>query len=151
MKRIVSFCLCVILLVTLLAVPASANPNSGMILVSETIECIDEDTYFIERIYVPAVSSHSNEKAGTKTAERIYKGITIFTVSLTGHFTYDGISAMAKSASVTVSASVSGASLLSKSAYTNGASAIGTCSISYLGSTLNKTVTLTCDANGNLS
>ena len=151
MKRVVSLCLSVILLVTLLAVPASAHPNSGMILVNETVEYIDKDTYFVERIYIPGICAYSNGRTATKTVEGIYRGTTVFFISLTGHFTYDGISAVATSASVTVSASVSGASLLSKSAYTSGASAIGTCAISYLGATLNKTVTLTCDANGNLS
>ena len=126
MKRVVSLCLCVILLVTLLAVPASANPNSSMVLVSETVEYIDKETYFIERIYVPAVSSQSNEKAGTKTAQGIRNGTTVFSVSVTGYFTYDGTSAVATSASVAVRATASDASLLSKSAYTSGASAIGT-------------------------
>lgn len=151
MKRVVSFYLCVILLVTLLAVPASANPNSSMVLVSETVEYIDKDTYFVERIYIPGICAYSNGRTATKTAEGIYKGTTVFSISLTGNFTYDGASAVATSASVAVRASVSGASLLSKSAYTSGASAIATASVSYLGITLNKTVTLTCDANGNLS
>lgn len=151
MKRVVSLCLCMILLVTLPAVPASAHPNSGMILVDETVEYIDKDTYFVERIYIPGICAYSNGRTATKTVEGIYKGTTVFFISLTGHFTYDGISAVATSASVTVSAGVSGASLLSKSAYTSGASAIATASVSYLGITLNKTVTMTCDANGNLS
>lgn len=151
MKRVVSFFLCMCLIVAILAVPVSANPNSGMILVSETVEYIDRDTYFVERIYIPEICSYSNGKTATKTAEGFYKGATVFFISLTGHFTYDGTSAVATSASVAVSASVSGASLNSKNAYTSGASAIGSCSVSYVGAMLNKTVTLTCDANGNLS
>ena len=151
MKRIAIFLVCVLLAVGIIPRPVLADTGSGMVLVSETVTYVDETTYYIECIYVPEVCPSSDVRTGSKTAHFVYKGSSIFTVSVTGQFTYDGRAAKAISASGGVNVHVAGASLNSKNAYTSGASAIASASVSYLGTTLNKTVTLTCDANGNLS
>ena len=151
MKKAVVLCVCILLTVSFMTKSALADADSGMVMLSETITHVDESTYYIERIYVPEVCLYSNIRTGTKTAQGVHSGKVVFTLSVTGQFTYDGISAKATSASGGINVQVAGASLNSSNAYTSGASAIATASISYLGITLNKTVTLTCDANGNLS
>lgn len=151
MKKAVVLCVCILLTVSFMTKSALADADSGMVMLSETITYVDESTYYIERIYVPEVCMYSNIRTGTKTAQGVRSGKVIFTLSVTGQFTYDGITAKATSASGGINVHVAGASLNSSNAYTSGASAIATVSVSYLGATLNKTVTLTCDANGNLS
>lgn len=153
MKKAVVLCVCILLTVSFMtkSALADADSDSSMVMLSETVTCVDESTYYIERIYVPEVCLYSNIRTGTKTAQGVHSGKVVFTLSVTGQFTYDGISAKATSASGGINVQVAGASLNSSNAYTSGASAIATVSVSYLGSTLNKTVTLTCDANGNLS
>ena len=151
MKKAVVLCVCILLTVSFMTKSALADADSGMVMLSETITYVDESTYYIERIYVPEVCLYSNIRTGTKTAQGVHSGKVVFTLSVTGQFTYDGITAKATSASGGINVHVAGASLNSSNAYTSGASAIATASVSYLGITLNKTVTLTCDANGNLS
>ena len=107
--------------------------------------------YYIETIYVPSVQTYGNTKTGTKVAECISSGTTIYTVSVTGTFYYDGSTSEATSASAKIAAYVEGVTLNSKRAYTSGASACAFASVNYNGATLQKTVTLTCDKNGNLS
>ena len=70
---------------------------------------------------------------------------------VTGTFSYDGSSAEATDAVGMLLCHVSDATPISLSDYTSGASAIATGSVTYNGATLRKTVTLTCDKNGNLS
>lgn len=151
MKKAAIFLVCILLAISFMTIPVVADANSNMVLLSENVIYIDESTFCIERIYVPEICSYSNVRTGTKTVQYVYSGKSIFGLSVTGQFTYDGVSARATSASGAVDWYVPNASLSSSNAYTSGASAIATASVSYLGITLNKTVTLTCDANGNLS
>lgn len=151
MKKIAIFLVCVLLVIGVMPKFVSADVDSGMVLLSETITYIDESTYYIERIYVPEVCPYSNTRMGTKTIQGVYGGNVVFTLSVTGQFTYDGRTAKATSASGGINVHVAGASLNSKNAYTSGASAIASASVSYNGIAIYKTVTLTCDANGNLS
>lgn len=153
MKKFATFLMCILLAACFVAMPAAAdaNPNSNMVLLSENVIHIDESTFYIERIYIPEISPYSNVRTGTKTTQCVHNGSLVFAVSVTGQFTYDGVSARATSASGAVSRYVANASVSSSNAYTSGASAIASASVSYLGATLSRTVTLTCDANGNLS
>lgn len=128
-----------------------ATQSDKMVVVSQDIIYIDENIYYIETVYEPVVQTFSNSKFGTKTATCYSSGTAIFSVSVTGTFNYDGITAEATSASKTVVGHVSSATLVSASAYTSSASAIASATISYNGVTLQKTVTLTCDKDGNLS
>lgn len=153
MKRFLSLLICCLLIgnIFALSVAAVESEDEEQIIISQTVENMGNDCYYIETIYVPAIQPYANAKTGTKTAECIASGRTIYTISVTGTFTYDGSTSDATSAAVSISTHVASASILSRNAYTSGASAIATGSVSYLGLTLQKTVTLTCDKNGNLS
>lgn len=153
MKRMYVLVLCIILSINILAFPVSATSvtEDEQIIISQTVEDLGNGYYYIETIYVPAIQTFGNTKTGTKTAQCISSGTTIFTISVTGVFTYDGVSSEATSASGSIATYVENATIKSRSAYTSGASAIATGSVSYWGITLQKTVTLTCDKNGKLS
>lgn len=153
MKKFLSLLICCLLIgnIFALSVAAVELEDEEQIIISQTVENMGNDCYYVETIYVPAIQSYANAKTGTKTAEYITSGRTIYTISVTGTFTYDGSTSDATSAAVSISTHVASASILSRNAYTSGASAIATGSVSYLGLTLQKTVTLTCDKNGNLS
>lgn len=153
MKRMFVLILCVILSISILVLPVSATTivEGEHIIISQTVEDLGNGYYYVETIYVPAIQTFGSSKTGTKTAQCISSGTTIYTISVTGIFTYDGVSSEATSASGSIATYVENATIKSRSAYTSGASAIATGSVSYLGLTLQKTVTLTCDKNGNLS
>lgn len=159
MKKFFPMLISLLLLLSFFVFPASAvEPSEAgitieqdQIVVSRTVEQLRDGCYFIETIYVPNAQLYSNTKTGTKTAECVYFGTTIFTISVTGVFTYDGTTSEATSASGKIAAYVEDVTLNSRDAYTSGASAIATCSVSYNGSTIQKMVTLTCNKNGVLS
>ncbi len=154
MKRLVTLIISTLLISSLLCIPVAAaetNNHDGQLLVSESVDYIGNDTYYVERIYIPAIQPCGNTKTGTKTAQYVTGGTTIYAISVTGTFTYDGTSSDATSASYSIATYVEGATIKSGNAYTSGASAIATGSVSYIGVTLQKTVTLTCDKNGKLS
>lgn len=154
MKRLVALLICLLLISNTLSFSASAaelNNQTDQIIVSQTVKYVGDACFFIETICVPSVQLYSNTKTGTKTAAYVTSGTTIFSVSVTGTFTYDGTSSDATSASCAVATYVEEATINSRSAYTSGASACGFGSVSYNGATLQKTVTLTCDKDGKLS
>ena len=152
MKRILSMLLCVILVSGLVVFPASAEGTTDdQIIISQSINYISDDSYYIETISVPSIQTYGNAKTGTKSAVFVSSGTAIFTISVTGTFSYDGSSSKATSASGSIATHVPNATISSRNAYTSGASAIATGSVVYYGITLQKTVTLTCDKNGNLS
>lgn len=154
MKRFVAILISALLISSILIFPVSAieiDTENEQIIISQTVEYTGHDSYFIETISVPSVQLYSNAKTGTKTAAYVTSGTTIFSVSVTGTFTYDGSTSDATSASCAVATYVESATINSRRAYTSGASACAFGSVSYNGATLQKTVTLTCDKNGNLS
>lgn len=150
MKRLLAIFVCFIIMISILAIPATAVENND-IIISQTVNYISDDCYYIETITVPSVQPFANSKTGTKSAVCVSSGTAIYTISVTGTFTYDGSTSTATSASGSISAHVEGVTLKSRNAYTSGSSAIATGSVVYYGITLQKTVTLTCDKNGNLS
>lgn len=153
MKHLFSLLICIILLGNIFAFPVTATEftENDQIMISQTVENLGNGYYFIETIYVPAVQPYSNTKTGTKTAQCIVSGTTIYTISVTGTFTYDGSTSDATSASCKIATYVENATINSRNAYTSGASAVATGSVTYNGINIPKTVTLTCDKNGNLS
>lgn len=153
MKRFVYALICLVLIISSFSssVAATEHDDQEQIIISQTIENIGDGCFLIETIYVPATQPYSNTKTGTKVAECISSGTTIYTLSVTGIFTYDGSSSTATSASGSIATHVPNASIISGNAYTSGASACAFGSVSYYGATLQKTVTLTCDKDGNLS
>ncbi len=154
MKRFLSLLACILLVSGALMIPAAAaggEAQNDQIMVHQTVEYVGDDCYYVETIYVPRAQLYSNTKAGTKTAAYIASGTTIFSVSVDGVFTYDGTTSSATSSHCTVATYVEGATITNHYAYLSGASACGFGSVSYIGVTLQKTVTLTCDKDGNLS
>lgn len=159
MKRFFALVICFILFLGSTTIPVAAVEHTealaviepDQIILSQTIEQLGNGDYIIETISIPRIQPYSSSITGTKTSEYVSYGTTIFTISVTGTFTYDGSTATATSASGKIAAYVEGVTLNSRRAYTSGASAIATGSVTYNGATLQKTVTLTCDRNGNLS
>lgn len=151
MKRFCLLLVCLVLIGSIVATPVSAEAVSDQIIVSQQITYVSDDCYFIETISVPSVQSYSNTKTGTKKAVCVSSGTAIFSISVTGEFIFDGSTAEATSSVCSIAAHVEGVTLNSQRAYTSGASACAFGSVSYNGATLQKTVTLTCDKNGNLS
>lgn len=150
MKRILSLLVCFILLTSMFAIPVSATETEQQII-SQDIVYISDDCYFIETISVPSIQPYGNAKTGTKTSVCISSGTAIFTLTVTGVFSYDGSSSTATSATGSIATHVANATVTNRYAYTSGSSACAFASVSYSGVTLQKTVTLTCDKNGNLS
>lgn len=152
MKRSFVLLLCVALIIFTFIIPVSAAENNAdQIIISQDITHVTDDSYFLETISVPAVQPYGSAKTGTKSAVYVTSGTAIFTISVTGTFTYDGSSSVATSASGSISTHVANATINNRYAYTSGSSACAFGSVSYNGATLQKTVTLTCDKNGNLS
>lgn len=156
MRRFFVALVCLTLICSILTLPATANElpkvgESGQVIISQTVEYLEDGSYFVETVYKSSVQPYSNTTSGSKTAQYYVSGTLIFTVQVNGTFTYDGSTAEATSATGSVKAYVSGVTLESKDAYTSGASAYATASVSYGGTTLSKTVKLTCDKDGNLS
>ena len=117
MNKLFSILVCFLLVGTTVFLPVSAKAAAHeQIIISQTVEFISDDCYFVETIYVPSTQTYSNTKTGTKVAECISSGTSIFTISVTGTFTYDGTSAQATSASGSISALVSGVTLNSRRA-----------------------------------
>lgn len=153
MKRFFALFISVFMAMHILVHPVSAaeSVTEEHIVISQIIENMGDGSYYIETISIPAAQTYANTKKGTKTAQYISSGTTVYALSVTGTFTYDGTTADATSASYSITTYVEDATVKSCNAYTSGASAVATGSVSYKGFTLQKTVTLTCDKNGNLS
>lgn len=151
MRRFSIVLTCLFLVIGMMAVPATASEFSDTIVINQSITRVGDDSYYIETISIPTIQVYSGTKRGTKTAAYVVSGTTIFSISVTGTFNYDGTSSEATSASGLITAYVDGVSLNDRYAYTSGASAYAFGSVSYHGATLQKTVTLTCDKDGNLS
>lgn len=147
---------CVLLLVGILCV---ILPNQAMAATNEEVVSIiylNNGYYIIESISVN-VSRASGSITGTKS-HTCYdsNGNSDWKAVLTGTFTYNGASATCTSSSVSVTIYDSSWYTISKSATksTNVASASVTMGCKILGVTFNEVtvpITLTCDANGNLS
>lgn len=150
MKRNFALLICLLTIISVLTISTAAS-EPEQIVISQTVDDLGNGCYCIETITVPSIQAFSNQKTGTKTSEYVSNNTTIFTISVTGIFTYDGTTSEATSASGKIAAYVDGVTLNSRKAYTSGSSAIVTASLTYDGSNLQKTVTLTCDKNGKLS
>ena len=151
MRRFGTFLICCLLIVSILTIPVSAEEISTDQIISQTITYVTDDSYFIETISIPSVELYANSKTGTKTSVYVASGTSIFTLTVTGTFSYNGSSATATAATGSIATHVANATVSNRYAYTSGASACAFASVSYNGATLQKTVTLTCDKNGNLS
>lgn len=149
MKRIFSVLLCVLLLFSCASLPAfAAEPET----VTTSVRCLEDGSYIVTELRVSSVQPMANTRSGSVT-EGYYSssGVLVFTVQVVGTFTYTGTGATATSASANVSVVASGASLMSKKAYTSGPTAYASASVLYEGRNRTLTVQLTCSATGVLS
>lgn len=153
MKKVIICILVICLIVVVMPSRANAATENAQIIKSEN------GYYQIVTIeYAEIIAGvKSSTTSGTKTI-REYDAFSnlIWTATLRGAFTYDGISSTATSSGLTVSFSNSNYYLDSKSAYTSGDTAYGDFTIGhkFLGITVSTddfSISLTCDANGNLS
>ena len=119
-------------------------------------EYFDDGSYIVTTItessFVFARASRS--KTGSKTAKYYSSsGSALWSVTVTGTFSYTGASAKCTSSSVSANSYSSSWKINSKSASKSGASATATATAKYNDSSTYKSlsVTLTCKANGVLS
>lgn len=150
MRRVIALLLSIIFLISFGMVPAQAEQVSSCIEWLEDGSCIETVLYVME-----------SRASGTKTARKVSTlkdgaGNVDVEMTLTATFTYDGTTAKATSAEVSVTIYDSAWSLISK--YTvrssNNATATVNLSRSALGVVMETptiTIKLTCDPDGNVS
>lgn len=120
-------------------------------------EYLEDGSYYEITIIENTMTRASSTKKGTKRVKYVdNSNVTVWEVSVTGTFTYDGSSSTCTAASVAATSYTTNWKITSKSASKSGnkATAKATAKYYYDGSlvtTVNKSVTLTCDKNGNLS
>lgn len=150
MKRMLTAVLSIVVLFTMQIMTVHAK------------ETTDNIVYFEDGSYLTIFVNQDNSRAsGTKTASKTYQytdsdGDIAWKAVLTGTFSYTGYSAQCTSSYVDVTIYNSGWYVVSESAGKSGSSATGdiTMGLKKLGITVKKvplSMTLTCDANGNLS
>lgn len=152
MKRLFAMILLACLLLSVL-------PSEGFALETDKeviIYVFEDGSYLTESTY-----EHSARSAGTKSGskERTYygnDGTAQWKAVLNGVFTYTGTSATCTSSSMNVTIYNSSCYVVSKSATKSGNTATGNATVGekVLGITVSRipvTITLSCDANGNLS
>ena len=149
MKRVLITLATLLLLVSMVALPVSATESTDQLL-SRSIEYLDNGDRVITEVYRSAAQPFSGTN-GYKTSTYIHSnGSSIFSVTVNGTFTYNGSASSATSASATVRLINANASFVSKNAYASGAAAFATGTVNYGGINITRTVSLTCDRNGNL-
>ena len=151
MKRIISFILCLFILLSV-AVSASAAPvDNGTVLISEETTLEDGLTCIDEVILYP-----QQARASTRTAERrktFYDGDTLIAViAFTANYRFDGSSVSVLSKTVTQTDTYESWTYSQESFTSSG----GTVSLTgklkkWLIFSDSFTMSLTCDANGNIS
>ena len=125
---------------------------------SRTIEYLGDGIYVETTIESPSISTYATNTI-TKTKTNKYKdskGTVLYTVSVTGTFTYTGTSSTCTKATVNATASVSDWKVTSKTASKSGNKATGKATMKqyyngHLCQTKYPSVTLTCSATGKLS
>ena len=152
MKRMLAGILMVLMLASMLALGVSAKENEK----SEDVIYFDNGDYLVISI-TESVARASGRKSG-KTTSNYYgeDGVREWSAVLSGTFTYNGSSAACTASSCSVSISDTAWYVISKTASKSGSTATANLTMGrkLLGVTINKvpvTMTLSCDANGNLS
>lgn len=153
-KKISILLVCVVLLMCfpIISYAAETDIQSNEIV----IEYFDDGSYMVTEI-----TSYPTRASGSITSYKDQKyyssdDVLQWTFRLYGTFTYTGSSSTCTDASHTIIISSTGWNIASQSSRESGSKAYGTASMKYyvngaLKSTVNTTVTLTCDNNGNLS
>ena len=150
MKRFCISVLCLLILGTFFTFGVSANT-----VVSDTkstIEYLDDGSYIItEWETAPTATRSVSSKTKTSTYYSS-SGSAIFSVSLTGNFTYtSGVSAKATSQSASVTVYSDSASYVTKSSSRSGAPVYGSGTVYYAGRNRTLSLHMPCDVYGNIS
>ncbi|MDO5153727.1 MAG: hypothetical protein Q4D50_10280 [Eubacteriales bacterium] len=152
MKRILCFAVLLAVIFPIISIGCMAKEENEETVVGY----FDDGSYMTEMIEINGVRA-TGTITGTKT--RTYygsSGTTKWQAILTGKFSYNGTSATCTSASIDVTIYDSAWYVISKSASRSGNTAYGTATLGekVLGVTVSEVpvnLTLSCDANGNLS
>ena len=150
MRRVLSLALSLLLFVVPMSLTVSAaEPDKHFI--STTTEYLENGDYVITTLYESAVQPRAGT-SGSKTSTRYSSsGQKIFSVTVTGTFTYVyGSSVDATGASASVAIYHPDAQFVSKNAYTQLHTAVGEGTVNYRGDIATLTVTLSCDVYGGL-
>lgn len=147
MKRLLSSILCICLLVSCFAVSVCAEEYSSF-----SVYYLADGSYFVTEVIETNPLARTT-KSGTKVSTYYTSdNEKVFAVKLTGYFDYTyGSNVTATNQSVSVVLYKDEASFVTKSSRRSGATVYGSGTISYLGYTRAKSLTLTCDVYGNLS
>lgn len=148
--RLCSFLCCLTIFLT--SVNAGFLGNSERKISYERID-LEDGGYIIVEIEESEIQLFASKtKSGTKTATRYTSSNSaVFSVVVTGTFTYDGSTSQATSSSATVNIHNTSATYVSKSANYSGNTATATGKVKYGGITYPLTVSLSCSATGVLS
>ena len=152
MKRIASVFFSLLLVLTL-SVGASATENTDSnILLSRSVEILDNGDYIVTETYETATQPRASIKTGYRTSTyNNSDGTKIWDVTVQGTFSYSyGISSTATDAIAIVNIYNSNAEYRSKSAYTSGNTAYASATIVYKQYVTSRTVSISCDEYGNL-
>lgn len=151
MKKIVSFLVVIVTLLTMMPVASiAAEPED--ILLSKTVEVLDNGDVVTYELYKNAIQPRAGISGYNTCTHSSASGVKLFSVTVHGTFSYNyGISSSATSASAEVSILNRDASFISKSATKSGATATAYGTVSYSGKSITRSVSISCDKYGNLS
>ena len=116
---------------------------------------INEDFYVESFITIENLSRASGTVNGTKTKNYKSGNTIVFSVSVTGTFSYDGSHATCTNATANASSKNTNWKIVSKNASKSGNTALATVTVNKCVNnvpvnTIKESVALSCDANGNL-
>lgn len=120
--------------------------------ISNHVEYLADGSYYIIRL----TSNDTPARTSTRTASKdisYYSSskILLWRFTVTGTFTYNGVVSSCNNATNSISVSNSNWSVVSRSSYPSGSSAVGNITMHQTGgSNISRTVTLTCSPNGTL-
>lgn len=160
MKRLLSVACCLCLLAVIFALPVSAEEADADILISRTVEVQPDGSSIEILVYQSPVYARGNSYS--TSGSKVYNstnaaGELLWTFKVTGVFkVVEGSSVYCTSASHSYTIAEDDWNYVSGSSYKSGNKAIGNAEFNrkVLGIVVETdtcTVTLTCDANGNLS
>lgn len=149
MKKVGAILFCFIMFSTVVCSQVSASEPKD-ILVKRTIEVLDSGDTVTTEIYECAIQPRSGKTGYATSTYKNSAGKKIWLLTVTGSFTYNGVTSSATSAEASVSIYDTTANFVSKNAYTSGSTATGTATITYLGSRTTLKASVSCDKDGNL-
>ena len=151
MKKYLALFLAALCCCTLCITSAAASDVDEVIISTTRID-LPDGGYIIEEVtQTPTLARATSYSSGAKTSTRYTEsGHALYAVKVTGSFGYNGSSSWATGSSATVSIYDSGVTYVSKNAWYSGNTAYASGTIKYLGITESRTVSISCDKNGNL-